>query len=257
MTMELTILGSGTAIPIIDHASPAYVLTVKGEPLMLFDMGPGTLRQLNRMGISHERIGRIFLTHYHPDHCADLIHLFFATRNPLVLKRRKPIDLTGPAGLTDFITSLKAAFDSWLELSPSILRVKELDAHGITQMDYGCVTIQTAPTGHTPDSVAYRVESQNGKSAVFSGDTGFSEAVIGLARGADLLVLEAAFPDEEEVAGHLTPSSAGRMAALAGVDRLVLTHFYPESLAADIATQCRRTYAGELILAQDLLRLCV
>ncbi|MEJ2588199.1 MAG: MBL fold metallo-hydrolase [Deltaproteobacteria bacterium] len=257
MAMELTILGSGTAIPFIDHASPAYALFVKGEPVMLFDMGPGTLRQLNRIGVSHERIGRIFLTHYHPDHCADLVHLFFATRNPRVIERRKPFVLTGPAGLTDFITSLNEAFDSWLELPRPILQLREVNDRGVTEIDYDNFSIKTAPTGHTPQSLAYRVDSPDGKRVVFSGDTGFSEALIGLAAGADLLVLEAAFPDGEEVVGHLTPSSAGRLATLAGVDRLVLTHFYPESLSADVATQCRRTYAGELILAQDLLRLCV
>jgi len=56
-----------------------------------------------------------------------------------------------------------------------------------------------------------------------------------------------------EMGGHLTPSSAGRMAALAGAKRLVLTHFYPECLGTDIADQCRKTYDGKLILARDLL----
>jgi len=57
------------------------------------------------------------------------------------------------------------------------------------------------------------------------------------------------------VEGHLTPSLAGRMAHLAGVKRLVLTHFYPECLKTDIAAQCRRTWHGELTLAEDLLQI--
>ncbi|MDZ7698139.1 MAG: MBL fold metallo-hydrolase [Deltaproteobacteria bacterium] len=255
--MEVTILGSGTAIPIIDRASPSCALFVKGEPPMLFDVGPGTLRQLTRLGISHEAIGRIFLTHFHPDHCADLIHLFFATRNPRVLERRKPFVLMGPSGLNDFMASLHRAFDASLELPQATLELKELPPDGVTDIDFGNFRIRTAPTGHTPNSLAFRVDSSDGSSVVFSGDTGFSEAVIDLAQGADLLILESAFPDGDEVTGHLTPSLAGRMAALAGVRRLVLTHFYPESLSTDIPAQCRKNYDGELILARDLLRLCV
>jgi len=78
-----------------------------------------------------------------------------------------------------------------------------------------------------------------------------------LAQGADLLILESSFPDEDPCEGHLTPSLAGRMAALAGVKRLVLIHFYPECLRTDVSAQCRKTYQGELILGEDLLLLRV
>ena len=114
--------------------------------------------------------------------------------------------------------------------------------------------IRTAPAEHTPRSLAYRLENANGKSVVISGDTGYSDAIIRLAQGADLLILEAALPDNQPLKGHLTPSLAGRMAHLAGVKRLVLTHFYPECLKTDIAAQCRRTWQGELTLAEDLLQ---
>jgi ribonuclease BN (tRNA processing enzyme) len=53
--------------------------------------------------------------------------------------------------------------------------------------------------------------------------------------------------------GHLTPSYAGRMARLANIKKLVLTHFYPACDSMEITEQCRRAYAGPLILAEDLL----
>ncbi len=74
-----------------------------------------------------------------------------------------------------------------------------------------------------------------------------------MARSTDLLVLECSFPDRLELDGHLTPSSAGRMASLAVAKWLILTHFYPECLGTDIAAQCRKTYGGEVILARDTL----
>ena len=74
--------------------------------------------------------------------------------------------------------------------------------------------IKSAPTNHTDGSLAYRVEAE-GRSLVYSGDTDVSDSLVDLARGADLLVLEAANPFK--VPGHLTPAEAGRLAAQAGV----------------------------------------
>lgn len=253
--MNLIILGSGTAIPLIDRGSPACALLVRGERPMLMDLGPGSLRQLARVGISHERIGRIFLTHFHPDHCADMVHLLFATRNPRVMERRERLTITGPTGLTQLLADLGRAFTPWLALPETLLEVEELDPGAAAHRDYGRFRLRFAPTGHTVNSLAYRITDQHGKSVVFSGDTGFSQEIVELAKGADLVVLESAFPSHEEVEGHLTPAQAGRMAALAGIERLVLTHFYPEVLSVDIASQCREFYGGELILAQDLLRI--
>ena len=123
--MKLIILGSGTGIPLNHRASPSLVLIIEGEPL-LFDMGPGTLRQLTRVGLNHELFGRIFFTHFHPDHTADLIHLLFATRNPYILKRRKPFVVTGPVGLIDFIHRLNTAYPGWISLPKEIMKIQEL-----------------------------------------------------------------------------------------------------------------------------------
>ncbi len=252
--MELIILGSGTGMPLSYRASPSLALIVDGE-LLLFDMGPGTLRQLTRAGLNHELISRIFITHFHPDHTADLVHLLFATRNPTILSRRAPFAITGPVGITEFIQRLKMAYPGWISLPSEIMEIQELDINEMVPRDYPNFRILTRPTNHTPNSLAYRVESRTGKSLVYSGDTSFCEALVVLATGSDLLILESSFPDGREVEGHLTPSQAGHLASLAEVNRLVLIHFYPECLRTDIAAQCRKTYKGELILGRDLLRI--
>ena len=254
--MKLIVLGSGTAIPLHDRGSPSLVLLIEGSPV-LFDMGPGTLRQMTRVGISYEKIERIFLTHFHPDHTADLVHLLFASNNPAVLGRRKPFVITGPSGLSELITDLQDAYHTWLTLPPEMMRVEEIDINKKVKNDYGNFTITTSPTNHTLNSLAYRVENRSGKTMVYSGDTGFCDEIVDLAKGADLLVLESSFPDEDEFEGHLTPSSAGRIATLAGVERLVLIHLYPECLRSDIASQCRKSYEGELVLGEDLLQVQV
>ena len=86
--MDIIILGSGTGLPLVDRASPAFALLLE-ERLALFDVGPGTLRQLSRAGIPYNRIGDIFITHFHPDHTADFGH--FLPHVPRILRFLAPV----------------------------------------------------------------------------------------------------------------------------------------------------------------------
>ena len=254
--MQLIILGSGTGIPVHDRASPSILLHTKNRP-MLFDIGPGTLRQLACIGLDFRDLGHIFITHFHPDHSADLVHLLFATRNPSILASRRPFVITGPLGLKDFLQGLQNVYGNWIKLPPEILTIEERVTEKRETGQYKDVTVISQPVSHTAQSLAYRVEGPNGKSFVYSGDTGLCEGIISLAEEADVLILESSFPNDQEVEGHLTPFLAGRIATLAKVPRLVLLHFYPEVLKTDIASQCRKSFTGELILARDLLSLKV
>jgi ribonuclease Z len=98
-------------------------------------------------------------------------------------------------------------------------------------------------------------------------DTRQTPAVLALARGADLAVIESTFLDEDaalaEEYGHLTAGQTGRLARLAGVRQLVLTHFsrrYGED-AAPFVTQAVAQFGGtpgqDVIGAQDLQRIPV
>ena len=254
--MQLIILGSGTSMPLSYRASPSLLL-IMGNTLIIFDMGPGTLRQLSRIGINHDKIGHVFITHFHPDHTADLIHFLFATRHPPILEKREPFTITGPRGFKDFFSGLQKAYGKWLHIPSEIMNIEELDAQKPDKTRYKDFHVISQPVVHTPQSLAYRIEGPGGKSIVYSGDTGFCNEIVDLAKGSNLLILECSFPDEQEEKGHLTPSLAGRIARLANVKKLVLIHFYPEVLATEIAKDCRKTYTGELILGRDLLHISV
>jgi ribonuclease BN (tRNA processing enzyme) len=254
--MRIILLGSGTGTPMMDRGSPALAVVIQGR-LILFDIGPGSIRQLTRAGMGPEQIHQVFVSHCHPDHTADLIHLLFATRNPAVLPNRQPFALTGPCGFKDLLAKLQDAFHPWLTLPDTLLYVEELSETGRGERNYEGFKLSYRPTRHTPHSLCYGVEDQRGNRMVYSGDTGPCDEIVELATGADLLILESSFPDGMEMEGHLTPSQAGRIAASAGVNRLILTHFYPECLASDIAAQCRTVFRGELILGSDLLHVRV
>ncbi len=254
--MDLIILGSGTSIPIVGRASPSLALIMNSRPI-LFDMGPGTVCQLIEAGMDFKKVEQIFITHFHPDHTADLIHFLFATRNPSILKQRNPFKITGPEGIKELVQNLQGAYHNWLTLPSELMEIEEVAVGKVTQKNYDGFRIITGPTNHTSHSIAYRVETLSGKAFVYSGDTGYCDDIVRLAKNANLLVLECSFPDGKEVQGHLTPLLAGKIASLANVDKLILTHFYPECLETDIEAQCRKTFQGELVLGRDLLEIQV
>jgi ribonuclease BN (tRNA processing enzyme) len=254
--MEIIIVGSGTTVPLAERASPSIALFIGGV-FILLDIGPGTVRQLAVAGLTHEDIDYVAISHLHPDHTADLIHLIFATRHPPVLKKRKPFTIIGPKGFSRFLDLLKRPYGTWLDLPAGLMEIEELNTSKSDRREFKGFTLLSAPARHTAQSIGFRIEDTSGKSVVYSGDTGYCEEIIELARDADLLILESSFPDGQGKEGHLTPSQAGEIATRAGAAKLVLTHFYPECLRSDIEGQCRKTYQGELILATDLMHISV
>ena len=133
-----------------------------------------------------------------------------------------------------------------------MMQLKELDPAGTEEVSLGELIIKSAPTNHTDGSLAYRVEAE-GRALVYSGDTDESDSLVELAQGADLLVLECANPFK--VPGHLTPPEAGRLAAQAGVSRLVLSHFYPPCDEVDVVALAGVEFSGEIIRAEDGMRI--
>lgn len=248
----ILVLGSGTSQPSVDRASPAFILRCGGE-ITLIDLGPGSLRQLARAGIHHSAVDQVLISHFHPDHTADLIHFLFATRHPPVLASRTPFRVAGPKGLSLLLSAFRQAYGRWVDIPGDIMSLLEWPLDETAALPLGSLSVQARQVSHTEHSLAYRIETPNARTVVYSGDTGPCDALIELAKHCHLLILECSFPEEQEAEGHLTPAQAGEIASEAAVDKLLLVHFYPQVLAVDIAARCRRSYKGDLVLGRDLL----
>ncbi len=247
--MDIFLLGTGTAIPIKQH-SPAGLVVIADRMRLLFDIGPGTLGRLEQAGISYDQIDRLFLTHFHPDHTLDLATLLLVFNHAPGASRTRPFTITSCFGIEDF---LQRMYQLYPDLSPMEY---EMRVHQVRQDEFsiGKIKILSAPTGHTPDSVAYRLEVA-GHSMVYSGDAAPHGELAQLAEGADLLICECSFPSGWETEDHLNADSVSRIASQAGVKSLVITHCYPPALAVDLIGQIRGHYSGEVQLAIDGLHL--
>lgn len=254
--MNLTILGSGTGVPSAERSACSFVLETGGR-VLLFDLGPGTVRRLAEAGFSLTRISSIFISHFHPDHVSELIAFLFATKYPAAYRRRTPFQLIGAKGIGNLYGKLLNVFGEWIEMEPGLMDTVELSTSEADQFKGDSFTVDSLPMNHIASSLGFRVTASDGTALAYTGDTDVCENAVTLAGGADLLVCESALPDAMKTDGHLTPSLAGGIAVRAGVKQLLLTHFYPECDAVDAEAECRKTYRGPLILARDLLRLHV
>lgn len=244
--MRVTILGAGTAMSVPRYSPAGLYVRVAHEHLIL-DAGAGTLQRMHRLGVTYLDIDRIFLTHFHPDHCLDVVSFLFAMRVPQP-GRTKPLTIYGPRGLKPWYRRLEKAFHGWITPKTYTLHLKEL---GEKTLWFDGYRIRTRFMRHSARAIGYRIEEHN-TSVVYSGDTEYCEGIVELGRSATLLILECSMTDERKVGGHLTPSDCGRIAAEADCRRLALTHFYPVFKRYPIRARVKRSYRGPLSLAKDM-----
>lgn len=253
--MEVTVVGTGTAVPRLRRRQSCVVVRAGGETLA-FDLGSGAVRGMVRAGLDPLAVDRVFFTHFHPDHTVDVVPLMFAMKYGSEPAREKPLVLCGPEPFEEFFGGITGVWGEWM-LGGYPTEVRELPKECPSPLDLPAGRLVWAPAEHRPESIAYRLEGEGG-AFVYTGDTEYSESVVGLARGAHTLLIECSFPDERPVPSHLTPSGVARIASEAGVGRVVLTHVYPPADELDLAAEvARRGYGGEVIVAEDGSRFSV
>jgi ribonuclease BN (tRNA processing enzyme) len=250
--MELIILGSGTGVPSLKRGSPGFLVKAENQSILL-DGGSGTLVRMLQAGVTYKDVDAILYTHIHPDHVADLVPLIFASKYPEE-PREKDLIIVGGQGFRAYFEGLRSVYGSRIEPDTFHIHIREGAAGEVA---IGSLLVTALPLDHAPESVGYRVAAPQGRTLVYSGDTDYCRNIVELARGADLLLLECSFPEGMKVKGHLTPALAGRIANEAGCKRLCLTHFYPPCDCSDIRGDCQKVFPGEVLLAEDMMRIAI
>ena len=72
--MKLTLLGTGSPVPMVNRASSGYLIEI-GDEMIAFDHGQGAHENFLRAGKRATDLNTIFFTHLHTDHCLDYARL--------------------------------------------------------------------------------------------------------------------------------------------------------------------------------------
>ncbi len=246
--MRLTTIGTGTAAPHASRVASAHLVACDDVRLLL-DCGSGIVHRMAALGIAWPAITHVAITHFHADHIADLPMLLMGWRWGQLPPRATPVTIYGPVGTKALLEGMAAVYGAWM-LAPGFpLAVRELVASETVAISE-TVSLSAQPVPHTTESVAYSVRDGISR-LVYTGDTGYDEALAEWASGCDVLLAECSLPDALAIREHLTPRQAGALASRAGAHRLVLTHFYPPVEMIDIIAEVAERYAGPTVLATD------
>jgi ribonuclease Z len=224
------------------------------------------------------QIAAVFLTHLHSDHTSGLPDLF---NTSWVMGRKQPLQLYGPRGTQELTDGLLKFYAEDIHIRRDLVeklppKGAEIEVHivgeGAVYKDND-VTITAFAVDHRPVEPAfgYRFES-GGKIVVISGDTAPSDNLVKFAHGADILVHEAYMPgyfakvgsaeinrgDSAEVTRrlsryHTDAEQVGRIAAAAGVKKLVLTHLIPPEDGDKMRELAAKNFSGDIIVGKDLM----
>jgi ribonuclease BN (tRNA processing enzyme) len=214
--VKLTVVGCSGSGPGPTSAASCYLVEQDGFRLLV-DLGNGAFGSLLALA-DPDTVDAVFLSHLHADHCLDVA--------PFVVWHRysgrssgKRVPLYAPAGAERRLT---LAYDGGGADLTDVFDFRDVT---VGRSTIGPFEVRTARTAHPVECHAVRLTAA-GRSLVYSGDTGPCERVVELARGADVLLAEAAHPPGPGLPPglHLTGREAGEHAAAAGVGRLLLTH---------------------------------
>ena len=247
--MKVTVLGSSAAYAGPADACSGY-LVEHGDAKVLLDCGTGVISSLQ----DHVEVGElthIAISHMHADHFFDLIPLYYALwRGSEKTRQAKPRLLLPPGGLQVLRQVGELAGSSFATLE-NVFAPEEYQpgaSHGL-----GGVEVEFTPAEHFIP--AYAITLRGGSRRVaYSADSRPCPALVRVAQDADLFLCEATIFDSADTAGrqgHMTAHEAAEVAQRAGVDSLVLTHFWPDCDRTRSQDEARSVFSGATEVAHQ------
>ena len=264
----------------IGASNPANLVIVNDTPFVI-DCGMGVSRQLVNAGVPIPSVKYIFISHHHSDHNLEYGNVFY---NGWAAGLSTPIHSFGPKGieamtrdyweLNKFDVETRIA-DEGRPDPRKLLIAKDITEDGVV-LKTPDVTVTAFRTPHPPivDNFAYKFETPDG-TIVFSSDTAYNPKLAEFAKGADVLVHECLYiPAVDRLVAktkngatlkkhlldsHTSTEDVGRIAAAAGVETLVLSHFVPgddpDVTDDDWTRDVKTNFKGRIVVAKDLMEL--
>lgn len=277
--MEITLLGTGSPIPLLERKGTSLVIELDDDAVLV-DCGPGTVHRLMQYGVPLQDIETLLFTHHHLDHNADFFNFAIAGWS----LGRESLELYGPPETETLLQSMYSVYEADLEYrsrfdypEPGIYAIEyEQTTDGWT-VDADTWRATARAVDHSIETYAYRIEeNESGATVVFSGDTRMMTELGAFASDADVLIqdccvgpVSATPPERDGIVWerltrpmsddqretlrrtHCTPEEAGEIAAVAGVETLVLTHLLPYRDTDRMRELAATAFDGEIHVAED------
>jgi ribonuclease BN (tRNA processing enzyme) len=246
--MRLTVLGKSPSWQDAGGACTSY-LVEEGDAAVLIDCGSGSFGKL-RARRDYREIDAVVLSHLHADHVLDLIPFACAlTYGPAAAEGLRRPRLAGTAGARDHFARLGAAIRDD-DLIVNAFAIEEY-APG-TPVEAGPISVTPHVVRHSGPTHALELAGSSSGRIVYGADGRYSDELIAAAAGAEVLIAEATLPDPDSTQDvHMSAEETGRLAAAAGVGRLVLTHISDELDVERSLERAAAEFGGPVELAAE------
>ncbi|MBD3216016.1 MAG: MBL fold metallo-hydrolase [Candidatus Lokiarchaeota archaeon] len=287
--LHVFLLGSGGPMN-NDIRVASSIAVIAGGEFLIFDVGPGSYRNVDILRLPAESLSAVFLTHFHSDHIGDLGE---ANMLSWVNGRENPLEVYGPEGVEKVVKGFEMAYelDTGYRIAhhgsqivkkengkmiPRTVSIEKKEEKKLC-FDRNELKVYAFDVEHPPIKPAYgyRIEYR-GNIVIITGDTIKTDSLVKHCQNADLLLSEAIsykmldyivvgakrlkynryakiLKDVQNY--HMNPITAAELARDANVKKLVLVHITPP-LTNDKAEKLylkgvREVFDGEILLGND------
>jgi ribonuclease BN (tRNA processing enzyme) len=203
---------------------------VEAASTVLLDCGASSPVALRARGIDFNRIDGVILSHLHGDHFGGLPFLLLDAQLPS--RRERPLVIAGPPGTRD---RLNAALEVFFPRSSAMAWRFPLSVVEIVPgepADLLGFAIRTAEVVHQSGAPSTAVRLSDGRRTLaYSGDTEWTEALLPIANGADLFIVEC-YEHARATTGHMTWTVLKPRIPDFHAARTIITHMNAAMLAA-------------------------
>ncbi|MDP6872523.1 MAG: MBL fold metallo-hydrolase [Alphaproteobacteria bacterium] len=237
MAVTVTFVGAGDAFGSGGRFNTCIMVDGAGVRFTI-DFGATSLTALNKLGIAHNSIDAVLLTHMHGDHFGGLPFMLLDAM--LGAKRDRPLTIAGPKNLEARIGAALDALFPGSSARAAKFPINYVELAVGQANDVLGLTVTPVAAKHTPqtDPTALRVAVDD-KIVSYSGDGEWTPELTQASRDADLFIAECYFHDRA-VKGHMSyPDIQANRVAFAA-KRMILTHLGPDMLAnrEDVEDDC-------------------
>ena len=220
--MRLTVLGMGTAKPVVGTGASG-ILVQTSTTAVLFDIGSGIASRLEAY-VGAAGLDGLVVGHMHADHWIDIAPLRY--RFPWGEPAPAPLPVYLPPGGREKLDHLALVVSERPGFFEVAYEIHEYQTGEVIRI--GDMTITPHPIGHYVPAWSMAIDGPNGERVIYAGDMGPSDALVELARGAELLILEATLETsqfDDVKRGHLTAEEAIDHVVRSGVPQGILVHY--------------------------------